>query len=98
MPDELKKYFWDTNFKELDIQKHKRYIISRLYCYGDLKAIKWIESTYTKDDIKDVAINSRELKPLVANYLRQQLKLKKEEMAYYKIVSKMNYEYWRVDK
>ncbi len=52
MPEELKKYFWDTKFEKLDIRKNKRYIISRLYCYGDLKAIKWIKETYSKEDIK----------------------------------------------
>ena len=96
MPEELKKYFWDTKFEELDKEKNKRYIISRLYCYGDLKAIKWVRENYTLKDIEDVARNSRNLKPLVANYLRQQLKLKKEDMAYYKWVNAMNYEYWRV--
>ena len=96
MPEELKKYFWDTKFEELDIRKNKRYIISRLYCYGDLKAIKWIKETYSKEDIKEVAVKSRDLKPLVANYLRQQFNLKKEEMAYYSTVQGMNYEYWRV--
>ena len=97
MPEELKKYFWDVNFSELDIKKHRRYIISRLYCYGDLKAIKWIKETYTLEEIKDVAKNSRNLKPIVANYLKQQFNLKKEEMAYYKAVTAMNYEYWRVN-
>ena len=24
MPEELKKYFWDTKFEELDIRKNKR--------------------------------------------------------------------------
>ncbi len=95
MPEELKKYFWDTKFEELDKQKNKRYIISRLYCYGDLKAIKWIKENYTKEDIKDVAKNCRDLKPLVANYLRQQFNLSKEEMAYYKWAMATNYEYWR---
>ena len=95
MPIELKKYFWDTNFEELDKEKNKRYIISRLYCYGDLKAIKWIKDNYIDKDIEDVARNSRNLKPLVANYLRQQFNLKKEEMAYYRWVNSMNYEYWR---
>ena len=52
VPEELKKYFWDTKFEKLDIRKNKRYIISRLYCYGDLKAIKWIKETYSKEDIK----------------------------------------------
>lgn len=97
MPEEFRKYFWDTKFDELDIIKNKRYIISRLYCYGDLRAIKWIKETYSKEDIKEVAIKSRDLKPLAANYLRQQFDLKKEEMAYYKTVQGMNYEFWRVN-
>ena len=59
MPEELRKYFWDTKFEELDINKNRRYIIARLYCYGDLKAIKWIKETYALDEIKDVAINYR---------------------------------------
>lgn len=96
MPIELKQYFWDVNFEELDIKKQKKYIISRLYCYGDLKAIKWVKSTYTQEEIREVAIKSRNLKPIVANYLRQQFGLKKEEMAYYKVTRAMNYEYWRV--
>ena len=96
MPEELKKYFWDTKFEELDKEKNKIYIISRLYCYGDLKAIKWIKENYIDKDIEDVARNSRNLNPLVANYLRQQFNLQKEEMAYYRWVNAMNYEYWRI--
>lgn len=97
MPNEFKQYFWDTEFDKLDINKNKRYIIARLYCYGDLKAIKWVKQTYSLDEIKDVALNSRNLKPIVANYLMQQFQLKKEEMAYYRWTQSMNYEYWRVN-
>lgn len=98
MPEEFKKYFWDTDFEKLNISKNKRYIISRLYCYGDLKELRWMKATYTEEDIKDVAKNSRNLKPIVANYLRQQYNLKKEEMAYYRVTEAMNYEYWRVNR
>ena len=97
MPTELKKYFWDTDFERLDLQENKEYIISRLYCYGDLKAIRWVNNTYSREDIKKVAIKRRDLKPIVANYLRQQFNLKKEEMAYYRTVSAINYEYWKVN-
>ncbi len=97
MPTELKKYFWDTDFERLDLQKNKEYIISRLYCYGDLKAIRWVNNTYSREDIKKVAIKRRDLKPIVANYLRQQFNLKKVEMAYYRTVSAINYEYWKVN-
>lgn len=96
MPIELKKYFWDTEFEKLNVEKNKKYIISRLYCYGDLKAIKWVKENYTSDDIKEVAKNSRDLKPIVANYLRQQFNLKKEEMVYYRTVENIKYEFWRV--
>ena len=97
MPTEFKKYFWDTQFEKLDLRKNKRYIISRLYCYGDLNAIKWVKETYGKEDIREVAIKSRDLKPLVANYLRQQFNLKKEERAYYRAIQGINYEYWIVN-
>ena len=96
MPIELKKYFWDTEFEMLDKQKNKNYIISRIYCYGDLKDIKWIKENYTQEEIKEVAKKSRNLKPIVANYLRQQYHLAKEEMAYYQWIQAMNYDFWRV--
>lgn len=95
MPEEFRKYFWDTKFEELDKERNKRFIISRLYCYGDMKVLKWIKDNYTYQDIEDVARNSRNLNPLVANYLRQQFHLEKEEMAYYRWAISMNYEYWR---
>lgn len=95
MPTEFKKYFWDVEFEKLDLEKNKRYIISRLYCYGDLKAIRWIKQAYTKKDIEEVAKRSRNLTPLVANYLQQQFHLKKEQMMYYKTRKALNYEFGR---
>ena len=62
MPEEFKKYFWDTEFEKLDKEKNKRYIISRLYCYGDLKVLKWIKQNYTNQDIEDVARNSKNIR------------------------------------
>lgn len=47
MPTELKKYFGDTDYEKLDLKKNMKYIISRLYCYGDLNAIRWVKNTYT---------------------------------------------------
>ena len=41
MPIEFKEYFWDTEFEKLDKEKNKRYIIARLYCYGDLNAMNY---------------------------------------------------------
>ena len=87
IPEFLKPYFWDVEFEKLDIKKDKLYIVSRLYSQGNIKAVRWVENVYSPDDIREVAIRSRNLTPLCANYLRQQHNLKKEDMAYYRWIS-----------
>ncbi len=70
MPIEFKKYFWDTEYERLDIKKNMKYIISRLFCEGNWKSIKWLKSTYTKEQIIETAKTSRRLTPITANFLR----------------------------
>ena len=66
MPIELKKYFWDTEYEKLDIKKNMKYIISRLFCEGNLESIKWLKSTYTEEQIIETAKTSRRLTPITA--------------------------------
>ena len=82
----------NINGNEIKALTAKGYLFNQRYP----SFVKWVRENYTNQDIKDVAKNSRNLKPIVANYLRQQFKLKKEEMAYYKWALATNYEYWRV--
>ena len=91
MPIELKEYFWDTEFEKLDINKNMKYIISRLFCEGDIECIRWIKKTYTKEQIVETAKTSRRLNPITANFLRNVYNLKKEEMQYYINNNNMNY-------
>lgn len=91
MPKEFKKYFWDTEYEKLDIKKNMKYIISRLFCDGDLESIKWIKRTYTKEEIIETAKTSRRLTPITANFLKNIYHLKKEEMQYYINNENMNY-------
>lgn len=95
LPQNLKSFFWDSNFEDLDIYTHRIYIISRLYVYGDLYEIKWIHQTYTDDEIKETALKSRNLDPIVANYLMQKYKLNRNDMAYYRNIDDYGYEYRR---
>ena len=91
MPIEFKKYFWDTEYEKLDIKKNMKYIISRLFCEGNWKSIKWLKSTYTKEQITETAKTSRRLTPITANFLRNVYDLKKEDMQYYINNENMNY-------
>jgi len=55
--------FWDTKPENIDPIKHKRYIIARVLEFGDDSEVREIFSEYTKDDIAEVAKNSRSLTP-----------------------------------
>lgn len=93
MEKAFRKYFWDTDFDKLDIKENKNYIISRLLNYGDIKELDWIKSNYSKEELKDFAKQSRNLNPLLANYLSQKLELDKNEMNYYNYTNKTNYDF-----
>ena len=91
MPEEFKKYFWDTEYEKLDKKKNMKYIISRLFCEGNWDCIKWLKNNYTKEEIIETAKTSRRLTPITANFLRNVYDLKKEEMQYYINNENMNY-------
>ena len=95
MPIELKKYFWDTNFEKLDLKKNMKYIISRLFCEGDIEDIRWLKKNYTREEIIETAKTSRRLTPLAANFLSVIYDIDKEEMQYYKNNKNMNYTFGR---
>ncbi len=48
----LKKFFWDVSLEELDLQKHRRFIICRLLNEGDHHSLTWLFKTYTKEVLK----------------------------------------------
>jgi hypothetical protein len=51
IPDTAAKYFWDVNASELNVEKHKRLIMSRLLNYGDLREWRWLAERYGKKEI-----------------------------------------------
>ncbi len=68
LPGFLKKYFWDVDFKSIDLQKSDQYIIARLIDRGDDKAIRWLFVNYSKDIIKEVVTTRRGFSPKTVNF------------------------------
>ena len=68
LPERLKKYFWDCDFKQLDTEKNSRYIIERILTFGNLQDIRWLFNTYSKNEIKKIALNSRRLDNRTRNF------------------------------
>lgn len=84
IPKDLKKCFWDTDIKKLDIQKDYIYIISRLLEMGGYDGLVFVLNTYTYEQIKNVGICSRNISNKTASFLSNTYNIKKENMAFYK--------------
>lgn len=54
IPDYIKGYLWSYDPKALDIEHDFKRIITNVLIYGDLKAINWVFTTYSKKHIKTV--------------------------------------------
>lgn len=54
------RYFWDTEPKKLDIQRHRYYVIRRIFEYGNIPALSWLFKRYRKPVLKQ-ALKGRDL-------------------------------------
>ncbi len=75
LPSSFKKYFWDVDFKKLDFEKSRTFILKRVLDRGDDKALKWLLQRYTKEDIRELLLTSRDLSPKTANFWADFLKI-----------------------
>ena len=80
LPDFIKKYFWDINPEELDINEDYFIILERLLNYADDKTLKLILKYYEKKKIKEVVKNSRRLNPKTANFWQKHFIIRKEDV------------------
>lgn len=58
--------FWDAG--EVDIRKHKRYIIERVINFGDEKDIKELRRLYSDSEIISTIKISKNIKKKAANF------------------------------
>ncbi len=84
IPKDFKKYFWDTEFNKLDLEKNKIYIISRLLTHGGFKGYRFLLDAYNYEDFKYVGTHSRLLNAKIASYLKNIYNINKNDMAFYK--------------
>jgi len=67
IPLERKSLFWDTDATKLDITKHAKYIIERIFDFGRDADVRWLWATYDKSMLKEVVNNSRSIKSSTKN-------------------------------
>jgi len=64
----VKSTFWDAEFEDLDLEKDKGYIISRIAERGTDIEVLFIISYYPKKDVLFVVNNAPEITPKTKNY------------------------------
>ena len=70
LPSKLKKYFWDCDFEELTLEKYPFFIAERILNLGDEYSVKWLLKNVSKEQLKNVVDNSRNLTKKTKNYWR----------------------------
>lgn len=80
LPDFLKKYFWDVEFKNIDLEKRKVFVLKRILEYGDEQAVSWMLQNFKRSEIKNVLCNFRGFSQKSANFWALLLNIPKEEV------------------
>jgi hypothetical protein len=71
--DELNQFtknlFWDADPDDLDLEKHKNYIVGRVLDYGEWNDWLFIRSYYGIEIIKDTATSIRSMFPKSLSFI-----------------------------
>lgn len=71
-----KKLFWDTKYKDVDVDKHADFIIKRVLNFGDLSDYLVIKELYGIKKIKEIAAGSIFQNNKTLNFWSKILKIK----------------------
>lgn len=78
-----KAIFWDIDVKELDYEKHARFVIERVLTRGNWADWKELKAYYGLEKISDEALNIRYLDNKTFNFIHTLLNIPKEKFRCY---------------
>lgn len=68
VPRELAPLFWDTDLTTFDPRVFPDYTIFRILEHGDRDAVRWLEDSFSEDEICRVVRTERRLTPKSATF------------------------------
>ncbi len=68
IPKELRQFFWEVNADSFDPRKYGEYAIGRILELGTERAIAWMKTTFSEEEIKKVIRGDRRLSPKSATF------------------------------
>ena len=73
LPEMLKKYFWDCDFEEINMDRYAFFIAERILNFGDMDSLKWLTARTDKAFLREVVRKSRNLDKKTRNYWKMVL-------------------------
>ena len=70
LPEELRPFFWDVDFSQLTIENSSYFIISRIMEHGDEGAVRFLLSSFSREDLIQVLRRSRSISERSRNFWR----------------------------
>jgi hypothetical protein len=80
IPAYLERYFWDVSPASLDVKSDSHFIIKRILDRGDTEDIRWLLSTYTGEEIRNVVTGTKDLARATGNFWADILGVDKKEV------------------
>ena len=81
IPQSLHSLFWDVDFEKIRLKTHAFLIIKRVLDRGNLGDIRWLVTTYGKEAIKKVVMETKDLARPTGNFWADLLGLPKNKVA-----------------
>ena len=72
--------FWDTPVENIDVAKHKRYVVERVLTRGFLEDVYVLIKIYSTEEIREALRKSKELDPKTINFCSNYFNMPKSEM------------------
>jgi ribosomal protein S8 len=80
-----KHLFWDIDEEELDMEKHKAFIVERVLDYGFINDWNTIKKYYSLDELGKIAMRLRCLSKKSLSFITVVTNTKKEDYRCYKL-------------
>jgi hypothetical protein len=76
--------FWDTDREKMDFSKSRETIIYQVLEYGLMRDWILLQKIYSKEIIKEVVLNLRQMDPVTLSFVAHYLKVDKSDFRCYK--------------
>lgn len=89
IPDFPENLFWDVDFKEIDWEKNKRWVMARVFNRGSWEDVKTLWRYYTEEDIRENIIKARWFDDRTLNFLSNYYNIPKQQFLCYTLKQSM---------